>query len=119
MTIYQNALRAFDNVPSSGLLEPPVATPLSGEIETWTNELFSQTEQGSSVGFWKAEVGRSHWTFEDYNEVIYVLAGRLVVTQEGSESLQLGPGDVAVFPVGWKGEWDIQEELKKFYVVYS
>ncbi|MBU8867787.1 cupin domain-containing protein [Paenarthrobacter aromaticivorans] len=119
LTIYQNAHIAFDSIPSSGLLEPPAATPLSGKIETWTYELFAQANRGSSVGFWKAEVGRSHWTFEDYNEVIYVLAGRLVVTQEGGESVRLGPGDVAVFPVGWKGEWDVQEELKKFYVVYS
>lgn len=119
MAIYQNALRAFEGIPSSGLLEPPAATPLSGEIETWTHELFAQEDQGASVGFWKAEVGRSYWAFEDYNEVIYILAGRLVVTQEGGASIQLGPGDVAVFPVGWRGEWDVQEELRKFYVVYS
>lgn len=119
VTIHQNAILAFENIPSSGLLVPPAATPLSGDIETWTNELFVQADQTSSVGFWTAEVGRSHWSFEDYNEVIHVLAGRLVVTEEGGEAIHLGPGDVAVFPVGWKGEWDVQEELKKLYVVYS
>lgn len=119
MTIHQSVTRAFANMESTGLLEPPVATPLDGDIETWTNEMFAYAGQGSSVGFWKASVGRSRWVFEDYNEVIYIVEGRLRVTQEGSESVELGPGDVAIFPLGWKGEWDVFEELKKFYVVFS
>lgn len=119
MAIFQNERAAFENIPSTGPLEPPVATSLSGKIETWTQELFAQADKGSSVGFWKAGIGRSYWSFDAYNEVIYVLEGRMVVTPEGGESIQLEPGDAAVFPVGWKGEWDIQEELRKFYVVYS
>ncbi|MGO4246184.1 cupin domain-containing protein [Paenarthrobacter sp. RAF54_2] len=118
MTIHQNSTNAFENIVSSGLLVPPAATPLTGDIETWTNEVFTDASEASSVGFWQADVGRSHWIFQDYNEVIYVLAGRLVVTEEGGGSVHLGPGDVAVFPIGWRGEWDILEELKKFYVVF-
>lgn len=118
MTIHQNSTIAFENIAPSGLLVPPAATPLTGDIETWTSELFADATQASSVGFWQAAVGRSHWTFEDYNEVIYVLAGRLIATEEGGESIHLGPGDVAVFPVGWKGEWDVVEDLKKLYVVF-
>lgn len=118
MTIHQDLKTAFENIPSSGLLVPPAATPLSGEIQTWTRELFADAAGASSVGFWEAEVGRSHWTFEDFNEVIQVLEGRLIVTEEGQESIHLGPGDVAVFPIGWKGEWDVVEQLKKFYVVF-
>lgn len=118
MTIHQNSTLAFENIVSSGLLILPTATPLSGDIETWTSELFTSADQASSVGFWQATVGRSHWTFEDYNEVIYVLSGRLDVTEEGGATVHLGPGDVAVFPMGWKGEWDVVEELKKLYVVF-
>lgn len=118
MTIYQNSSSAFENIASSGLLVRPIATPLSGDIETWTNELFASANQSSSVGFWKAAVGRSLWFFEDYTEVIFVLSGRLVVTEESGEPVHLGPGDVAVFPAGWKGEWDVVEELQKLYVVF-
>lgn len=117
MTIHQSATMAFADMASTGFLEPPTATPLTGEIETWTTEMFAYPDRGSSVGFWKASVGRSHWVF-DYNEVIHIIEGRLRVTEEGGESVDLGPGDVAVFPLGWKGEWDVLEELKKFYVVF-
>lgn len=118
MTIYQNSTSAFQNIASSGLLAPPAATPLSGDIETWTSELFTDASNASSVGFWQATVGRSHWIFEDYNEVIYILAGSLRVTEEGGESVHLRHGDVAVFPIGWKGEWEVLEDLKKLYVVF-
>jgi uncharacterized cupin superfamily protein len=118
MTIFQSSTSAFQDIASTGLLEPPTATPLSGDIRTWASELFAHSNNGSSTGFWKASVGRSHWNFEDYNEVIFILEGQLSVTEEGGERVQLGPGDVAVFPVGWKGEWDVVEELKKFYVVF-
>lgn len=118
MTIHASSTGVFEGIPDSGLLLPPTATPLSGDIHTRTSELFAPAGATSSVGFWQASVGRSHWNFEDYSEAILVLAGRVVVTEDGGEPVALGPGDVAVFPLGWTGEWDVTEELRKFYVVF-
>ena len=59
----------------------------------------------------------SHWTLET-NEFIYVVSGRMTVTPDGGEPLELGPGNSAVFPVGWTGTWDIHETLRKLYVIY-
>jgi uncharacterized cupin superfamily protein len=30
----------------------------------------------------------------------------------------LGPGDVAVFPKGWRGPWELHETVRKIYVIF-
>lgn len=117
MTPHLSATEAFADITSSGFLLPPTATPLGGEINTWTREIFATADGAASAGYWQASTGRSYWEL-DYTEVIQVLAGKLVVTEEGGEPLTLVAGDSAVFPNGWKGEWDVVEDVQKFYVVF-
>ncbi len=117
MTSHLNATTAFESIPSSGLLQPPMAEPLGGDTATWTREMWATADEASSAGFWQASAGRSYWKF-DYTEVIFVLEGRLIVTEDDGEAVELGPGDTAVFPTGWQGEWNIVDEMKKFYVVF-
>lgn len=31
---------------------------------------------------------------------------------------ELGAGDIAVFPLGWKGTWDIHETVRKVYSIF-
>lgn len=118
MTIHSSTAAAFDGIESSGLLEPPVAKPLTGDIPTWTRELFASADAAASSGFWQAGPGTSYWDFADYTEAIYIIEGTLVATETGQEPVTLGPGDAAVFPVGWKGEWNAPTGLKKFYVTF-
>jgi uncharacterized protein len=70
-----------------------------------------------SAGIWQCSAGPSFWR-QDENEVIYVLSGRMTVTPEGGEPLDVGAGDIAVFPLGWTGTWVIHETLRKVYVVF-
>jgi len=42
----------------------------------------------------------------------------LTVTPDGGKPTTLGPGDVAVFPRGWRGPWDLHEAVRKVYVVF-
>lgn len=117
MVIRTSSAEAFAGIAPSGLLEPPAAVPLSGPITTWTREVFSSADGRASAGYWQVEAGRSRWTF-DYVEVIWVVEGEVIVTEDGERPVHLSPGDVAVFPAGWKGEWDVPNGLKKFYVVF-
>jgi uncharacterized cupin superfamily protein len=55
---------------------------------------------------------------QDENEVIHVLSGRMTVTPEGGEPADVGAGDVAVFPKGWTGNWDIHETVRKVYSIF-
>lgn len=70
-----------------------------------------------SAGIWQCEPGPSRWALQTH-EVIHVVAGRMTVTADGGESVEIGAGDVAVFPRGWTGTWEIHEELRKVYSIF-
>jgi hypothetical protein len=37
---------------------------------------------------------------------------------DDGETVELVAGDTAVFPRGWSGTWDIEETLRKVYVIF-
>lgn len=107
----------FDRIPDAGPLGAPLGTSTTGATQTWLEEFTSDGERGIHTGFWRCDPGVSEWNFDGMGEVIHVLKGRMVVTERGGEPVELGPGDVASFPDGWRGTWEITEALEKFYVM--
>jgi uncharacterized protein len=94
-----------------GPLPEATAHPMATHgLEVWV-------DGEKSAGIWQCTSGPSHWVQEE-NEVIYVLSGRMTVTQEGGEPTEIGTGDVAVFPLGWTGTWDIHETVRKVYSIF-
>ncbi|WP_235672578.1 cupin domain-containing protein [Mycolicibacterium hodleri] len=85
----------------------PMAT--SG-LEIWV-------DGDSSAGIWQCAPGPSRWTLATH-EVIYLVAGRMTATPDGGEASEIGVGDVAVFPKGWTGTWDIHETVRKVYSIF-
>lgn len=76
-------------------------------------------EQGtSSAGIWQCTAGPSYWKLETH-EVIHVVAGWMTVTADDGSALDLKAGDVAVFPRGWTGTWDIHETVRKVFAVFE
>ena len=71
----------------------------------------------TSAGIWQCAPGPSQWKLET-NEVIYLVAGRMTVTPDGGEASEIGVGDIAVFPKGWTGTWDIHETVRKVYSIF-
>jgi uncharacterized cupin superfamily protein len=37
---------------------------------------------------------------------------------DGGEPAEIGTGDMAVFPKGWTGTWDIHETVRKVYSIF-
>ncbi len=58
-----------------------------------------------------------HWTLETH-EFVQIPAGRMTVTRDGGQPTEIGAGDVAVFPRGWAGPWQIHETIRKVYVIF-
>ena len=119
-------------VPGTPPTSPPrfmAAAALAGDLDDWgplaeaTGEpmqtsgttLWSDADQ--EVGVWECTPGPSHWTLET-NEAIHILSGRMTVTPDGGLPQDIGPGDVAVFPKGWHGTWQIHQTIRKLYVLY-
>jgi uncharacterized cupin superfamily protein len=71
----------------------------------------------ASAGIWECSPGLSHWTLTTH-EVIHLVAGRMTVTPDGGEAVEMGAGDVAVFPLGWSGTWEIHETVRKVYAIF-
>ena len=86
------------------------------EMRTSGSELWSDGDQ--SAGIWRCTPGPSRWSFETVAEFIHVLDGSMTVTADGAEPVKVGAGDLAVFPKGWSGTWDIHEPLTKAYVIF-
>lgn len=72
---------------------------------------------GSESGIWECTPGPSRWHLET-NEFVHVLAGSMTVTADGGEPVHLGPGDAVLFPKGWTGNWEIEQTLRKLYVIF-
>lgn len=63
---------------------------------------------------WRREPGRFPWRYAQ-TETCYIMKGRVIVTPEGGEPIQLGRGDLVSFPAGLACTWEIQEAVEKHY----
>ncbi len=93
----------------------PLAEATGGPMQTSGATLWADGDQ--EVGVWQCTPGPSRWTLETH-EAVHILAGRMTVTPDGGEPQEIGPGDTAVFPRGWRGTWQIHETIRKLYVIF-
>ena len=100
----------------------PISGPISGPnsggepMHTWGTTLWTG-EGGQEAGAWECTAGPSRWSLEN-NEFVYILSGRMTVTPDGGEPAEIKAGDIAVFPNGWRGTWDIHETVRKVYSIF-
>lgn len=98
-----------------GPLEEATGAPMA----TYGREIWASAAEGAeeSAGIWQCEPGPSRWTLAT-NEVIYLVSGRMTVTPDGGAAAELCAGDMAVFPRGWTGTWDIHDTVRKVYAIF-
>ncbi|MEH2264482.1 cupin domain-containing protein [Nostoc sp.] len=63
---------------------------------------------------WEKEVSKFPWTY-DSQETCYFLEGNVVVTPDGGQPVQMGKGDLVIFPSGMSCIWEITSDVKKHY----
>ncbi len=63
---------------------------------------------------WKKEVSKFPWIY-DSQETCYFLEGDVLVTPDGREPVQMGKGDLVIFPAGMSCTWEITRDVKKHY----
>ncbi len=70
--------------------------------------------RGTSWATWSKEVSIFPWNYRN-TETCYFLEGEVIVTPDEGEPVQIGKGDLVVFPVGIACTWDIRHPVKKHY----
>jgi hypothetical protein len=93
----------------------PLAEATGPKMDTAGLEVWVDGDQ--SGGIWQCTPGPSHWTLETH-EVIHLVAGHMTVTPDGGEPTELRAGDMAVFPRGWSGTWEIHATVRKVYAIF-
>jgi len=63
---------------------------------------------------WTKEVSEFPWTY-DVEETCYFLEGRVIVTPDGGEPVEIGAGDLVTFPRGMSCTWKVVEPVRKHY----
>lgn len=63
---------------------------------------------------WEKEESKFEW-FYDSEETCYLLEGRVIVTPEKGEAVEIGAGDLVTFPSGLACTWKITQRVRKHY----
>ena len=63
---------------------------------------------------WEKEASEFPWHYGEM-ETCYILEGRVVVTPEGGEPVEIEAGDLVVFPQGMSCTWKITQDIRKHY----
>ena len=95
----------FTDLPEDKCPEGPIATGV--EMLTATDDL--------EVGVWEHPAGVS--TDVETDEIFVVLSGSGRVLIDGGTVLELRPGTVGVLAAGTRTRWEIDEPLRKVWVV--
>ncbi|MEE1923152.1 cupin domain-containing protein [Pseudomonas sp. 148P] len=93
----------------------PVAVPL-GEPVAVASVTCVERNDGVETGIWECTPGR--WRRQIVQqEFCHFIKGRCTFTPDGGEPLTIEAGDALMLPANSTGIWDIQETVRKTYVL--
>jgi uncharacterized cupin superfamily protein len=99
---------AFDH-PRSDRLE--AGNPLRTTFEHYARD-------GISSGIWCCEAGRWRIRFAlNKHEFFSVIRGRVRLHDADGAVVEVGPGEAAVIPAGFVGQFEVLEAVEKYFVV--
>ena len=112
---------SFQNVDQLASLDlgPPQPKPTSieGHQMEAARTLWSSPDGKAEAGVWECSPGRFTANRETNSEICHIISGRVTLHDGDGRARSLGPGDMLVLPIGWKGEWTIHEMTRKLYFI--
>ena len=89
----------------------------SGELKMRVATLFEGKELRVSI-FESTPAKTNHRTRPtDVDEFVYVLSGKLILTEPNGTRHEYLPGDSLVLPIGYKGTWEMQGNYRELVVL--
>jgi uncharacterized cupin superfamily protein len=90
---------------------------VAGELDMRVATLFDGTEITVSI-FESTPAKTDHRTRPtDVDEFVYVLSGKLILTEPGGTVHEYLPGDALVLPIGYTGTWEMQGNYRELVVL--
>ncbi|MGC5698955.1 cupin domain-containing protein [Pseudomonas sp. NFXW11] len=110
------SITQFKQTASVSLAESaPVAVPLGTPVAV-TSVTAVERSDGVETGIWECTPGR--WRRQIVaQEFCHFIQGRCTFTPDDGETLQIEAGDALMLPANSSGIWDIQETVRKTYVL--
>ncbi len=63
---------------------------------------------------WTKEVSEFPWTYDE-KETCLILEGKVTITPDGGDPVEIKAGDFVEFPQGMKCVWKITSDIRKHY----
>lgn len=106
----------FRDTTGLSLGEPStVGIPLGGPLSQ-VAAISVKRDDGVEAGVWECTPGR--WRRQIVQqEFCHFIQGRCPFTPDGGEILHIQAGDALMLPANTTGVWDIQETVRKSYVL--
>jgi len=93
--------------------------PESGDLVARGHEYFYSTDGNFGIGVWESKPGKLTYVDLEYDELMYVLDGSLVMTDESGKTEIFEAGEGMVLPKGWSGTLAVPEGgVRKIWVSY-
>jgi uncharacterized cupin superfamily protein len=110
------SIEHFKNTAQLALTDPtPVAVPLSEPVAITSGHDIEHAD-GVVAGIWECTPGR--WRRQiAQQEFCHFIAGRCTFTPDGGEPMQIQAGDALLLPANTFGIWDVEETLRKSFVL--
>ncbi len=119
--VLRPATVAPDEMSGVGLVAgaPPVSDELvlSGELNAKRSFPFSGEEL--SVVIFESTPAKTDHTESAFplDEFVYVLSGKLILTDIDGEVHEYAVGDALIVPKGWRGTWEMQGNYRELVVI--
>ena len=84
------------------------------------HEYYYSKDRNFGLGVWESKPGSIEYKELEYDELMYVLDGGLVMTSADGVTNKFGPGEGCVLPKGWSGTWKVPAGgWRKIWVAYT
>lgn len=113
-------------IPTAGAIEElapteyiPPESVQSGDPQERGRSLYVDQTGQLDAGVWECEPNRHVIEAAPYDEFVYLIEGRIDVTDADGGVASYAAGDSFMMPRGCRCVWDVKEPVRKLYVVLT
>ncbi len=102
-----------------GPINEHIGVALDGPMSHRGKVFWSREDDSVTCGLWEVDAGRFSCAFDGEGEMVHVVKGEIIATEENGTVTRLGEGDIFVFAPGWTGVWEMPTPMRKFFTTFK